>query len=53
MNDDDLLEMYMDALDSLSPGDFETGEAFYTAQNIWSEVTDDLKRIIHDRPFTS
>lgn len=48
-----LLEMYEDARDSLSPDDFETGEAYYTAQNIWSEITDDINRIVSNRPFTS
>ena len=53
MDPERLLEMYLDALNSLSPDDFETGEAFYTAQNIWSEVTDDIKRIVSHGPFTS
>jgi hypothetical protein len=48
-----LVEVYQDALDSLSPDDFETGEAYYTANSIWSEITNDLKRIVQNGPFFS
>ena len=47
------LERYMDALESLSADQFESAEAYWTAQNIWSEVTDDLKRSVSHGPFLS
>ena len=39
--DPDLLEKYLDALESLSADDFVSAEAYWTAQSIWSEVVED------------
>lgn len=45
MDKEELLERYLDALNSLSPDDYESAEAYWTAQNIWIEVTDDIARL--------